>query len=101
MNMSDKSNKKVACNDDFAYEWIINDGVKFVFVRPAFVDDDGGVPLDQLADDECVFSPGAIYKREKSENPDCCANCGVEITNNYYRGNEVFCSETCANDFNS
>jgi len=56
-----KSNKKVACNDDFAHEWIVKDGVKYVFNREAFVGDDGGVPLSQLAVNECLFHPGGIY----------------------------------------
>ncbi len=55
------SGTKVPCNDDFAYEWIINNGVKYVFVRAAFIDDEGGVPLNQLSDNECLFAPGGIY----------------------------------------
>lgn len=31
----------------------------------------------------------------------CCAGCGQELLKEYGRGNEVFCDETCANDFNS
>ena len=62
--MNEKSNVKVACNNGFAYEWIDKDGQRWEFVRPAYVDDDGGVPLDQLADGECVFSPGAIYRKK-------------------------------------
>ena len=61
--MVEKSNRKVACNDDFAYEWIINDGEKWIFVRPAYEDEEGGIPLDQLADNECIFAPGGIYTK--------------------------------------
>lgn len=75
--MVEKSNVSVACNDDFAPEWIINDGKKYVFVRPAFVDEDGGVPLDQLADNECIFAPGGIYTLEEA----CFANKGDSDTN--------------------
>ena len=60
-----KSDKKVNANGvDFCHEWIIKDSIKYVLVRGAYVDD-GGVPLDQLADNECLFSPGGIYKREE------------------------------------
>lgn len=31
----------------------------------------------------------------------CCACCGEELSKEYSRGNDVFCDETCANDFNS
>ncbi|WP_105198990.1 hypothetical protein [Pseudoalteromonas sp. T1lg10] len=62
-----KSNISLACGDHFAPEWIVKNGVKWVLDRPAFEDDDGGIPLDQLADNECLFSPGAIYKREEQQ----------------------------------
>lgn len=63
--MTEKSNTKVACNDYFVHEWIIKDGKKYVFVRAPFIED-GGVPLSQLADNECVFSPGGIYTQERT-----------------------------------
>lgn len=60
-----KSDAKVACNGDFAHEWIVKDSVKYVFVRAAYIDDEGGLPLSQLADNECVFFPGGVYVREE------------------------------------
>jgi len=60
----EKSNVEVACNDGFCHEWIINNGVKYVFVRAAFIDEDGGVPLCQLSENECLFAPGGIYTAE-------------------------------------
>lgn len=60
-----RSDTKLACNDDFAHEWIMHDSVKYVFVRPAYVDEDGGCPLDQLADNECLFAPCGVYVREE------------------------------------
>ncbi len=60
-----KSNTKVPCNDDFAHEWIMHDSIKYVFVRPAFVDEDGGVPMSQLANNESLFYPCGVYIREE------------------------------------
>lgn len=62
--MIEKSNVQVACNDGFVYEWINKGGVKWIFDRPAYVDEDGGCPLNQLADNECIFAPAAIYRDE-------------------------------------
>lgn len=42
-------------------------GRKFVFDRLA-AEDNGLVPLAQLADDECVIVPGLIYKLEAAQN---------------------------------
>lgn len=50
---------------DFCHEWIIKDSVKYVLVRGAEVDEDGGIPLDQMADNECLFAPCGIYVREE------------------------------------
>lgn len=60
-----KSDTKVACNDDFAHQWIVKDSVKYVFVRPAYIDNDGCVPLDQLTDKEFIFAPSGVYMREE------------------------------------
>lgn len=42
--------------------WIISNGQKMMFDRPAYIDEDGGSPLSQIRDDECIVSPGAIYR---------------------------------------
>ena len=48
-----KSDKKINVNGvDFCHVWIIKDSVKYVLVRGAEEDKDGGIPLSQMADNE-------------------------------------------------
>ena len=42
--------------------WIVTDGVRMAFDRPAVEDESGGVWLSQLRKDECVIAPGLIYR---------------------------------------
>ena len=61
-----KSDKKINVGVlDFCHKWIIKDSVKYILVRGAEVDEDGSIPLEQLADNECLFAPGGIYVREE------------------------------------
>tara|TARA_R110001583_G_scaffold52147_1_gene162163 strand:+ start:2667 stop:2882 length:216 start_codon:yes stop_codon:yes gene_type:complete len=43
--------------------WILSEGDFFDFERLATEDEDGCINMSQLADDECVLSPGVIYKK--------------------------------------
>ena len=45
------------------YQTITSEGEKYEYVRLANCDDDGGVPLNQLAKNEVLFQPGLIYQR--------------------------------------
>lgn len=45
------------------YNTITSDGVNYKYVRLANCEDDGGVPLNQLAKNEVLFQPGLIYQR--------------------------------------
>ena len=42
--------------------WIISNGKKMMFDRPAYIDEDGGTPLSQMRDGECIIAPGVIYR---------------------------------------
>lgn len=45
------------------HESLTVDGTVMLYDRIAIEDANGNVELEQLADDECVVSPGLIYKR--------------------------------------
>lgn len=60
-----KSNETVDCGTAKVPAWIMSRGKKMVFDRPAHIDQDGGIPLDQMRNDECVISPAAIYRISK------------------------------------
>jgi hypothetical protein len=62
MNM-EQSEDKVLCNGDEVPVWIVSRGSKMFYDRPAYTDDDGGVPLGQMRSDECIIAPGAIYRK--------------------------------------
>ncbi len=55
----------VDCNGKQVPVWFIDDrSIPWKFNRPAMEDNEGGIPLSQLRDDECVKAPGAIYRRD-------------------------------------
>ncbi len=61
---------------------------------------DVGKKLRQQDKDDVASESSAVICIE-SEDAVACANCADIIENRYGRGNEVFCCETCANDFNT
>lgn len=50
-------------HEDISETFTDQHGQTFRFVRQAYRDHDGSVPLSQLADDEVVIYPGLIYRR--------------------------------------
>jgi len=63
--MEQKSTETIECHGEQVPTWIIDDGEKMIYDRPAAMDYKGGCSLEQLRDDECVTYPGAIYRKEK------------------------------------
>jgi len=49
---------------------------------------------------ECCREMNAQVKAEENSGT-VCARCSETCREIYSRGNEVFCSETCANDYNT
>jgi hypothetical protein len=58
----DESNEKTDCHGKKVPVWVIKEGQKMNFDRPAYIDDDHCVTLKQLRRDECVIAPAAIYR---------------------------------------
>ncbi|PKF60647.1 hypothetical protein CW745_14040 [Psychromonas sp. psych-6C06] len=64
--MMQKSKEMVSCGTSKVPAWIVSRGIKMIFDRKASVDEDGGISLGQMRDDECVISPNAIYRTERN-----------------------------------
>lgn len=47
------------------YAWIVHCDAIYEFERVIYGDKDGGIALDQLANDEILTSPGIVYKLTK------------------------------------
>lgn len=49
------------------YAWITHRNAIFEYERIIYGDKEGGVALDQLADDEILIIPGIVYKLKKND----------------------------------
>ena len=55
--------------------WVkCSDGERYDYDRVAYTDEDAGVPLSQMSNDEVLLAPGVIYKKADKGTPEpCCA----------------------------